>query len=144
MSGPAIRFQSKVDLWIAFVLIAVIAMDLLVLVNVFEFESAGPRDLAIGAVILAVVSLIGWMLIGTWYEVSGDSLRVACGPFRWTLATASIRGVRPSRAWWSSPALSLDRLRIDYGDRRWVLVSPRDKEEFIAALKRSGARIGEG
>jgi hypothetical protein len=34
----------------------------------------------------------------------------------------------------SSPALSLDRLRIDYGTRS-ILVSPQDRNRFIAALR---------
>ena len=34
----------------------------------------------------------------------------------------------------SSPALSLDRLRIDYGHKS-ILVSPADRNNFVAMLR---------
>lgn len=41
----------------------------------------------------------------------------------------------PTRGPLSSPALSLDRLRIEYGKRGVVLISPREKEAFVRALE---------
>ena len=53
------------------------------------------------------------------------------------LFRSSIAGVRPTRSALSSPALSLDRLRIDHGagGRRTVLVSPADRAGFVQALQ---------
>ncbi|MFQ5610075.1 MAG: PH domain-containing protein [Woeseiaceae bacterium] len=43
--------------------------------------------------------------------------------------------MQPTRNPLSSPALSLDRLKITYGPKnRKVLVSPADKESFVQAL----------
>jgi len=44
----------------------------------------------------------------------------------------------------SSPALSLDRIEVSYGERR-VLISPQDKGGFVTAvLRRSPAVVLEG
>jgi hypothetical protein len=40
-----------------------------------------------------------------------------------------------SRSPFSSPALSLDRLQIDYGAGKSILISPADKEGFIEAIE---------
>jgi hypothetical protein len=54
-----------------------------------------------------------------------------------------IRTVTPTRNPLSSPALSLDRLRIDYGRGRRIMVSPRDPGAFLRELRRRGAPIDE-
>ena len=43
--------------------------------------------------------------------------------------------IRPTRNPLSSPALSLDRLRIDYGSGRSIMVSPEDKDKFIGDIE---------
>lgn len=42
--------------------------------------------------------------------------------------------ITPSRNPLSSPALSIDRLKIQFGKRKFVLVSPEDKAGFIRAV----------
>ena len=61
-------------------------------------------------------------------------LRVVSGPFRWRVPIADIQSVTPTRSLWSAPALSLDRLRINYGNGRCILVSPADKQGFMEAI----------
>jgi hypothetical protein len=62
------------------------------------------------------------------------SLLIRCGPFRWTVPIDSITAVEETRNPLSSPALSLDRLRIRYGKQRQVMVSPADKAGFMKAI----------
>ena len=64
--------------------------------------------------------------------------------------------VQKTRAPWSSPAWSFDRLRIDYrspGEKpRWVLISPTDETRFIddlaartkSTLRREGDSLRRG
>ena len=80
-----------------------------------------------------VPALLGSMLIGTHYTVDGNTLRIACGPFRWQVPVDAIESVEPTRNPLSSPALSLDRLRIQYGKRK-IMVSPADKAGFLKAI----------
>lgn len=35
----------------------------------------------------------------------------------------------------ASPALSLDRLKIEYGQGHWIMISPRDREGFLRELE---------
>jgi len=55
---------------------------------------------------------------------------------RWRIPAREITRITPTRSLTSSPALSLDRLRIEYdGGRQAVLVSPVDQDAFIAAVR---------
>ena len=128
------RFASKVDAWLIAVLVVVVVIQLVALAAAAA-EEAAAESLWIGAgALLFTVGLFTWLLRATYYEVGADTLRVVCGPFRRKIPISEITSVRPSRNPLSSPALSLDRLRIDYG-KRFVLVSPADKSGFVAALK---------
>jgi hypothetical protein len=91
------------------------------------------RMVVAGLVILIAV-LVPWVFTSTYYEVGTRELKVVSGPFRWRIPLKDIYRVTPSRAWWSSPALSLDRLCIEYGNSKWILVSPVRREEFMEAL----------
>lgn len=120
------RFKSKVDTWIALLIGAVFLMDLAFIV-IFPVPGA--------TVILAgVIVLLAWLTTSTYYAVEGSVLRVVSGPFRWRVPIADIQSVTPTRSLWSAPALSLDRLRINYGNGRCILVSPADKHGFLEAI----------
>lgn len=135
------RFKSKIDRWLLYLLIMVMVFE--VVVMGFAATRAGdPREatfLVVAA--LAIIALIGSMLIGTHYTVDGNTLRIACGPFRQKVPIDAIESVEPTRNPLSSPALSLDRLLIRYGRRR-VMVSPADKAGFLKAIGQEPADGG--
>jgi membrane protein YdbS with pleckstrin-like domain len=127
------RFKSKIDRWLLFLLVAVMVFEVVVMV-IAATRLNSPREATVLVVAsLAIVALIGSMLVGTHYTVAGDTLRVACGPFRWKVPIDAIQSVEATRSPLSSPALSLDRLRIHYGKRR-IMVSPSDKAGFLKAI----------
>ena len=64
-----------------------------------------------------------------------DQLFVRCGPFRWTVAVASIESVKRTRNAMSGPALSLDRVQIRYGRFRSILISPDQRDQFLVDLE---------
>ena len=86
---------------------------------------------------IAVAGLIIWIMLGTWYFVDREVLKVVCGPIRWRIPLDEITSVERTRSPLSSPALSLDRLLIRYGKRRRIMVSPDDKDGFLAAIGQS-------
>jgi hypothetical protein len=59
---------------------------------------------------------------------------VRAGPFRWQVPLETLRSIRPTRSPLSSPALSLDRLELRYGQGRVLLISPADGARFVAEL----------
>lgn len=134
------RFKSKIDAWLLVPLVAFMVFEVVIVARA-ALENPDPRQ---GAVLvfasLLFVGFIGWLLMGTHYTVESGVLRVVSGPFRWKIPVDQITSVTPTRSPLSSPALSLDRLRIEYGDKRRILVSPADKAGFARAI---GREIGE-
>lgn len=85
---------------------------------------------------LAASGFVLWMLLGTCYTIDGTTLAIYFGPFRRTITLRDIHSITPTRNPRSSPALSLDRLRIDYGAHRFIMISPREKEAFLRDIER--------
>jgi len=126
-------FRSKVDAW----LVLVIALAALPAFGyaVVAYRSGGDwaPHAAIG---VAVVLLLLAMLFPTRYTVSDKELLVRCGLLRWHIDPRTISRITPSRSFVSGPALSLDRLKLDFANgRRPLLVSPADQQAFIGALR---------
>ena len=127
-------FRSKIDWWLFVLLIAFLGIQLYVLIGIVPRELNGlPGILTAAAVVLAFL-LVASILLRTRYRVYGEELKIVCGPFRWTIKIADITSVTETRNPLSSPALSLDRIRINYGSGRWVMVSPADKRGFYASI----------
>lgn len=128
------RFESRRDGWLIVVLVATVAGLLLAGWSGLRDANGDIERWIVATASLLAAGLIVWLERATYYLVGGSELRIVSGPFRWRIPLSEIDSVRPSRALWSSPALSLDRLRIDYAGKRWVLVSPQESQAFIAAL----------
>lgn len=133
------RYSSKVDWWLAAVLASAMAVCVYACAQVIL---AGPQ----GAwwVVLPIgglgVGLPLWLLLDTHYTLEPAQLLVRSGPFRWRVPIAEITRITPTSNPLSSPALSLDRLRIEYGRGSAIMISPRGKEQFLRdldALRRS-------
>lgn len=146
MSPSGKTFESKRDWWVALLLWLTAAVMVAVGIGNFR-ESGTPASKGLMLVIVfACAALILWILYGTRYVVSTDALWVIAGPVRYRIPLESITSVTPTHSPLSSPACSLDRLRINYkrGRRvrvrrrpflkRRVLVSPENKREFLDAL----------
>ena len=135
------RFKSKIDRWLLYLLIAVMVFEVVVM-SAAAMQVDSPLEATVLIIAaLVIVGLLGSMLIGTHYTVHGNTLRIRCGPFRWQVPVDAIESVEPTRNPLSSPALSLDRLRIQYGKRR-ILVSPADKAGFLKAIGQGPADAG--
>lgn len=133
-------YKSKIDWWLAAIILGAAAVSALTSLKIVL--TAPP------AAWWAVLPIAGigtglplWLLLGTHYTIESAHLRIRSGPFKWQVPVADITSIVPSSNPLSSPALSLDRLRIDYGRGATIMISPRDKERFIReieALRRDG------
>ena len=140
MTTP-LRFSSQIDGWLMAVLLVPAAACVYAIVFYASGQSTG-RWLAMGMLLgLPGLVLPLWLLTGTSYELTDDELRVRCGPFRWCVPLREVRAVVPSRSLLSGPALSLDRLRIDYGRARLLLISPKDRQRFLSELQNRCATL---
>jgi hypothetical protein len=130
-----VTFRSKVDWWLAAVLLLSALASVVAVAFVAIVES--PRlALAVSPLLLLSVGLPVWLLCATEYRIGASDLHVRCGPFSWRIPLRDIRSVTPTRNPLSSPALSLDRLRIDYGPKCSMMISPKDKEAFVTELRK--------
>lgn len=128
------RFNSKVDRWLLMVLIISLVLDLAVMVFVIVTVPEVIVLTVTVVVLLLTAALIGSILVGTYYMVDKTTLKIVSGPVRFRVNLDDINSVRATRNPLSSPALSLDRLMINYGKNRKVMVSPADKRGFLKAI----------
>jgi hypothetical protein len=134
-SDPSFEvFPSKIDPWLVLLLVAAWGVSLVSVVS--AVKGGGPPSVLYSTVGLEVFvfGFVVWVFTTTRYTVGGGALAVRSGPFRWRIALEEISEIVPSRNPLSSPALSLDRLEVRYGRGRLLLISPRERQSFLAAV----------
>jgi hypothetical protein len=134
VQGMGRIYRSKIDTWVLAILIPAMAAAGYVAVQSFTSNPLVPWSYS------ALIAVIGvglplWLLLATYYSFEGRDLVVRSGPFKWRIPLAEITGITPTSSFLSSPAFSLDRLRIEYGRGRWIMISPRDKDGFLRELE---------
>ena len=129
------RFNSQVDGWLIPVIVIAIAGMLAALVAVLVEDTPLWLQLVVAVTSVLFCALLFAIFKYTYYVVANGVLRVVSGPFRWSIAISDIVEITPTRNPLSSPALSLDRLKVRYGNRGYLLVSPADKDGFIRAIE---------
>ncbi|WP_297692416.1 PH domain-containing protein [uncultured Eudoraea sp.] len=91
---------------------------------------------------LMVLVFIFYLLLNTYYVISGNFLVVKSGFIvNKKIDITTIRIVSETNNIISAPAASFDRLNIVYKQHNSILISPRDKTEFIDHLKRINPKI---
>ncbi|MGF1679313.1 MAG: PH domain-containing protein [Candidatus Methylacidiphilales bacterium] len=135
-----IRFRSKVDSWLVWLMVLVLAIPL-IWVAVLAWQTGDARPFIFVAISEAItVGLMLLVAMPVWYDVSPDELIVRAGVMRWVVPLPSIRSIRPSFSLISSPAWSMDRLRIDYdnqGHPAFILISPDDRARFMELIEKN-------
>lgn len=125
-------FRSKIDLWLAIVLISSVIIALAAAVATLQ-RASGAALLPV--IIIAIGTVLPvWTLASTIYMVESEALLIRSGPFRWRIPVSSITCIEPSNSVLSGPALSLTRLRIEYGTGQCILISPTDRQGFLRAI----------
>lgn len=131
-----IVYPSKTDRWLR-VAFAVSTVGALAACVPLVCLGSHVQWLVVAPTLLLGIGLPWWIVTSTAYTVTTDTLVVRSGPFRWYVPFEQIRAIAPTRSPLSSPALSLDRLRIDYGSTS-LMISPEDRERFLADLRARG------
>ena len=127
-------YRSKIDAWL--LAVVAVAMAVSLVVTFTTFTAGSPVAWLVAAVTVGIgVGLPLWLLLSTRYTLEPRRLVVQSGPFKWHIEVADITSITPSSNPLSSPALSLDRLRIDYGRSRSLMISPRNKDQFVRDIE---------
>jgi hypothetical protein len=124
-------YRSRIDAWLVIIVVAGVAVALMQ--AVLLHERAPVAALVALGVAIFTVAVVMVMTLPCRYELQSDHLLIRCGLIRQRIAYADITGIAPSRSMVAAPALSLRRVKISFrhGEQ---LVSPREREDFIAAL----------
>ena len=135
--SDALVFRSKIDLWLLTLLTGSAAVCFAVGI---EARNAIPETgLLVSGTIIGICIVAGalplWIVFSTKYAMFEQTLEIDCGPFHWSVVIADIERIEPTRNPLTSPALSLDRLRIDYGRGRSIMVSPENRSQFLRSLE---------
>ncbi len=84
------------------------------------------------AIILPVIFFVIHIFATTNYTINGNSLIVKSGfIFNKTIDINTIKKISETNNPISSPAASIDRLELLYGKYESVLISPKQKQDFI-------------
>jgi hypothetical protein len=141
-------YSSKVDWW----LVPLLCLPPAAAVGAcIQAALAGSTaDLLVG---VAVAAFVAGLYLGAIfpmrYGLDHTQLIVRHGVFRKRIALADIGDVYPTRNPLSSPALSLDRLHVQFGQgfSKGVMISPADRDRFLddlalrAGLRREADRL---
>ena len=107
---PAERFVSKRDGWLVAVLWLASLVDFAV--AAWLWLGLGGAPAFVGPLLVLAGCFQLHVLYATDYRFEGDELRIRASLFRWRVPLAAIDSVEPTKSPLSSPACSLDRLRI--------------------------------
>jgi hypothetical protein len=141
-------YRSKVDWWIGILLcippVAAVVTNFSLLMG--EKSDEWPAGAIVAVVVLGIyVGLVFPMR----YGLGNGQVVIRSGLLRQKLAMSDIVEVHPTHNPLSSPALSLDRLRIQFGKGffKGVMISPAERHQFLdelaqlAGLRRDGDRL---
>ncbi|MCG9895662.1 MAG: PH domain-containing protein [Fimbriimonadaceae bacterium] len=125
------KFTTKVDAWIAVLMIVSLGAGLVVAVSAFVTEGDW-----LGIPIM--VGVIGLMAAIVWpcnYRLEEKELVIRSGLIKWRVAYSDIKKIEPSNDLRSGPAWSLDRLTISRRKGPDINISPKDRDRFLKEIK---------
>lgn len=127
------RYNSKIGIGIAlFISIILVCVSIIMILN----------RIWIGLLLISLVSgFVIYIFMATYYIISDNDLVVKCGfLYKTTIKIDRIKKLVETNNPLSSPATSLDRIAI-HSYNNFILVSPKDKMDFINHLKTINPRI---
>ncbi|MBL7875398.1 MAG: PH domain-containing protein [Cyclobacteriaceae bacterium] len=118
-------FKSKIGLELVIPLIVIFGSV------VFIVVSEKPSWFGV-AILSPAIFFTLYLFMTTYYVVNGNELTIRCGFLvNKTIDINSIKKISETNNPLSSPATSLDRLEITYGNFDSIIISPKRKIEFI-------------
>lgn len=115
-------FNSKIDWWLIILFVIVFGYPIL--------DGLLSQQYGLSFTMFGFLVLIGILFSKIKYVIDGQILKI------WSIKVEikSIKRIYKTRNPLSSPALSLDRIAIVYNKYEEVLISPKNKQEFVEEL----------
>lgn len=146
MNEDSIRwYRSRTDWWIALCLCVPPTASAIVLTSAIVAGRQSETAIAVGVMLLVFGIYMG-LIFPMRYGLNDQELTVRFGLCRQRIPLHSIREVRRTRNPLSSPALSLDRLHVQFGDGffKAVMISPLDRDEFLDDIRERAGLVRDG
>ncbi len=145
---PTQWYQSKVDWWLALILCVPPMASVAVCVALVLNGKVSELPIGIGSVVFIAAIYFG-LVFPMRYGLDDTHLIVRFGLCRQRILLTDVLEVQPTHNPLSSPALSLDRQHVKYGQSffKAVMISPANRDRFLdelaqkAGLKREGERL---
>ena len=123
-----VRYKSKIDFWLVFIPLFVVFLVTIIPVILDD-------SYVVIFINIPVILIVLGLFLNTYYDVSDKVLKISSGGFyKLNIPIIKIMKISETRSILSSPASSLDRLEIAYNKYDRVMISPKDKSEFISKL----------
>ena len=128
------KYPSKISYGLVFFILAVLVGSTIPMISPPVW-----LGLIINLVIIAFVLHLFW---STNYTIEGTSLKIRSGfVVNKKIEIDTIRMILESNSPISAPAVSFDRLEIKYNKFDSILISPKDKSEFISHITLLNSKI---
>lgn len=129
------KFPSKKDWWLTIIVWGAMLFAFVSGVSAIIQNPANiGENIMTGLMTILLPAGIIWLWLSTYYVLTDKELIVRYGPFKKIVPLHSVKSVKKTMNPLSSPALSLKRLEIQYGQYSIVLISPKDRDEFMDIL----------
>ncbi|MDA0987556.1 MAG: PH domain-containing protein [Chloroflexi bacterium] len=142
-----ITFRLKMDWWLPTLIFGVLGIT--AVMTLLDPEGGFWAFLVI--IVLGLLSF--WILFGSRYLVEESKLRIVFGPLRLTYPLEKLVLVRKGGLWAQVSSFREPRLRLAFsrdniiietrptGWMRRVVISPRDRQEFLRVLKERAPQV---
>lgn len=139
-------FSSKKDLWMAIIIWS--SASILIVPPVF-YPDYGvwmvPDYLNKQWLKMIVLCPIGFCLLWIWfktgYTIENNSIKIQFGPFKKYIKIDEIHNIRETQNPFTAPALSMNRLEINYGKYEAIQISPKEIRLFVNELQKKNPHI---
>lgn len=132
-------FRSKKDWWVIAFLVCMSGL-LVQLLLTMQAKGTMQQYPVHTVVYMLTIVVLWWPVWSTKYSIDSQKLRIQSLFLTWVIPVENIINVSQTNNSVASPALSLDRLKIDYvqeGKAKFILLSPKNQTEFCQALNQT-------
>lgn len=121
-------YKSKIDIALPILMLSGMMAPLIMFVKEQDWLGLG--------ILAATLFFLAYLFYYTDYTITGNNLRVRSGFLvNKKIDIMTIRSIKQTDSLWSAPAGSItDRIEIEYAISQKVVISPKDKDDFVNEL----------
>lgn len=129
------RFHSEKDRWLSSLIWIFVIVPTTAIIISYIIGKISITELIIFSVIFILSDIfLLWCWFATYYIFAENTLIIKYGPLKKIIHLNSIRAIQKTSNPLAGPALSLKRIEIIYGLYHVILISPKNRDQFIAIL----------